>query len=226
MKYLFFFLATILFPCTLLAASCRPDCETETDWTLEVRGAYYQPTSKQLRKVYSSCLLDYQVTAAKRIHRYCEIWGELDWTIKEGSAHRHDDEGFYGFKDRTRISILPVSLGLKLVYPISNCVDIYAGAGISYSFLRLRNRCKEDDSYWSFSYSPLKKEIYKNTVGGLFKVGFQLALSDSTFLDVFADYTAQRFRFSHHEDESGRSLFKHSLDCSGFKFGAGLGVYF
>lgn len=226
MKHLIYFLASVFLSTSLLATDCIPDCESETDWTLEVRGAYYQPSSKQLRKVYSSSLLDYQVTVAKRVHPFCEIWGELDWTVKRGHGHKHYDYDYYGFRDRTRISIMPLSLGLKVIYPIFPFVDIYAGAGASYSFLRIKNTCREDYYYWGFSHSPFKKEIYKYAFGGLFKVGFQVALSDSTFLDFFADYTLQRFHFSKHEDYSGRSLFRHELDCSGFKLGAGFGVYF
>lgn len=218
MKHLIYVL--FLLPLSLFAVDC------ETDWTLEVRGAYYQPSSKQLRKVYSSSLADYQVTVAKRLHRFCEIWGELDWAIKSGNVHQHYDYEYYGFRDRTRLSLVPVSLGCKLIFPLFSCVDVYAGAGATYSMLRIKNKCKEDYEYWGFHESPFKKVIYKYGFGGLFKVGFQVAMSDSTFLDFFADYYLQRFHFSKHEDREGRSVFRHNLDCSGFKFGAGFGVYF
>lgn len=226
MKHLFYFLAIICVSAALSATDCIPDCECNTDWTLEVRGAYYQPSSKQLRKVYSSCLLDYQVTVAKRVHPFCEVWGEFDWTVKEGKAHRLADYYDYRFKDKTKLSIIPISLGLKAIYSIFPFIDIYAGAGVSYSFLIIKNHCEGDYSYWGYSHSPFKKEINKSGFGGLFKAGFQIAMSESTFLDFFADYTLQRFHFSKHESDSGRSVFKHHLDCSGFKFGAGFGVYF
>lgn len=244
MKHLQLFFALLAFPFFLPATNCIPDCECNTDWTLEVRGAYYRPNSKKLKKIYSSCLIDYQITLAKRIHPYCEIWAEFDWTIKRSKIHREDYYHFtYGgyegvesrdFNDYTKLSIIPISLGIKLIYPILPCVDVYAGAGASYSFLRIRNHFEKDeyssDYYWSFSSSsspaPFKKLIHKEDFGGLFKVGVQYAMSDSTFLDFFADYYLQHFRFSRNEDREDRSLFKHRLDCSGFKFGAGLGVYF
>lgn len=219
------FLALFFFPVSLPAALCNPDCESETNWTLEVRGAYYRPSSKKLKQMYSQCLIDYQITFAKRVHNYCEVWGEFDWVKKKGTA-RHDDlYDVSRFKDRSRISIIPVSLGLKLIYPIFRCVDVYLGAGVSYSFLRIKNHSKDEYSY-AFSDLPFKKLIHKQGVGGLFKAGLQFAMSDSTYLDFFADYYLQKFHFSHREDRQGRSLFKHHLDCSGFKFGAGFGVYF
>ena len=49
-------------------------------------------------------------------------------------------------------------------------------------------------------------------------------MSDSTFLDFFADYYAQRFHMSNKRDR--RDIFHHAIDCSGFKFGLGFGVYF
>lgn len=221
MRNLRSFLMLLLLPFGLLATDCIPNCECETDWTLEVRGAYYQPCSKSFAKVYTRHLLDYQVEAAKRIHPFCEIWGGISWASKHGHTRRVYDSYSYEFKDKTQIFILPVSLGAKLIYPIMPYVDLYAGAGVCYSFLRIHNHCNDDYSYWGLSRSPFKKEIHRSRWGAIFKVGFQIAMSDSTFLDIFADYYSQHFHISSH-----RSIFKHDLDCSGFKIGAGLGVYF
>jgi outer membrane protein len=226
MKNIFWFLVLLFMPFGLTATDCIPDCECETDWTLEVRGAYYHPTSTPLRKVYTSHWLDYQVEAAKRVHPYCEIWGGVSWASKEGRTTRACGYDEFQFKDKTKIFVLPLSAGLKFIYPILPCIDVYVGGGICYSFLRIKNRCQEHYSYFEFCRSPFKKAIFKNEVGGVIKLGVQYAMSDSTFLDFFADYLIQRFHFSHHVHESGRRIFKHHLDCSGFKFGIGLGVYF
>lgn len=226
MKCLLYFLAILLLPFAARATDCIPDCECETDWTLAVRGAFYQPSSKKLREVFSSTLLDYQVIVAKRVHPFCEIWAEMDWAVKRGrgETHGYDYYGYdYGFRDRTRLSLLPISLGAKFIYPVLPFVDVYAGAGVCYSFLRIKNTCREDYYDWGYSRSPFKKEIYKYGFGGLFKLGFQVALCESVFLDFFADYYLQKFDFSRHDH---RSLFKRDLDCSGWKFGAGFGVYF
>lgn len=216
-------LFTLLFlPLGICATNCIPDCETATDWTLEVRGAYYYVPNKSLKRVYTDNWIDYEVEAAKRIHPFIEIWGGVNWATKHG----HTKRDYYGitFKDSTRIFVLPVSLGLKVIYPLFPYVDVYAGAGVCYSFLKIKNFCKEHYSYLGFSDSPFKKAIYKNEFGGVFKVGFQVAMSDSTFLDFFVDYYAQRFHLSHKTDP--RDVFKRHVDCSGFKFGAGFGVYF
>lgn len=222
MKALAILCTFLFFPFGIWATDCIPDCEAATDWTLEVRGAYYYVPNKSVERVYTSDWIDYEVEAAKRIHPFVEVWGGVNWASKHG----HTKRDYYGitFKDSTKIFVLPVSLGLKLIYPLFPYVDIYAGFGICYSFLKIKNFCKERYSYWSFSHSPFKKGIYKNEVGGVFKAGFQVAMSDSTFLDFFVDYYAQRFHLSHKTDL--RDVFKRHVDCSGFKFGAGFGVYF
>ena len=224
MKHLTLFFAFFLLPFTLFSTDCIPDCDTETDWTLEVRGAYYYVPNKAVEKVYTSDWLDYQVEVAKRVHPFVEVWGGFNMASKHGHASRVYGSYDYRFKDSTRVYVLPFSLGLKLIYPLFPFVDVYAGAGACYSFLKIKNFCKEHYSSMGISRSPFRKAIYKNDVGGVFKVGFQVALSETTFLDFFTDYYAQRFKLSEKSDP--RYVFKRHIDCSGFKFGAGFGVYF
>lgn len=224
MKNVIFLFTLFLLPLSLLATDCIPDCDTETDWTLEVRGAYYYLPNKSIEKVYTSNWLDYQVEVAKRIHPFVEVWGGMCWANKHGHTRRKYGPYSYAFEDKTKMSVLPVSLGLKAVYPLFPYVDVYMGAGVSYSFLRIKNFCKEHYSDWGLSHSPFKKAIYKNQFGGVFKLGFQVAMSTTTFLDFFVDYYLQRFHLSHKVDS--RDIFRRNVDCSGFKFGAGFGVYF
>ncbi len=225
----FILLLTLLLPLRLLATDCI-SCECETDWTLEVRGAYYQPSSKRFSRVFTKHLLDYQVEAAKRIFPFGEIWAGVSWASKRAHTQygsEYDSYGFGEFRNRPKIFILPVSLGGKFIYPIMPRVDVYAGAGVCYSFLKIKNHFKHYDSYaeGSFHHS-FKKVIYKQNWGAIFKLGFQIAMSESTFLDFFADYYSQFFHISHHKEGIAHSLDKHELDCSGFKLGLALGVYF
>gem|GEM_PF-1457074 len=216
------FFALLFFPFQMFATDCLPDCDCETDWTLEVRGAYYYLPDRALKKVYTPHWMDYEVETAKRVHDFIEVWGGVSWASRKGHGHRiyrHED-----LRERTTLFLLPISLGLKVIYPILPCLDVYLGAGISYSFLKIKYFCREHFFQEELSRSSLKKAIYKNEFGGLFKVGCQWAMSDSTFLDFFVDYQGQRFRLSHKDHR--RNLFSHPLDCSGFKFGAGCGVYF
>ncbi|SPJ31956.1 hypothetical protein [Candidatus Protochlamydia amoebophila] len=200
-----------------------PICLCASDWTLEVRGAYFQPSSKQFRKVYSSCLIDYQVETSKRVHPLFEVWAGINWMNKKGNLR--DDYSM--FKQKNRIYILPLTLGFKFTYPLTNYLDIYTGAGACYSFLHIKHRWEDfsrDSSYSSY-FSSLKKHISKHGVGVVAKVGLRWTIGPTTFIDLFADYFVQQFHFSRKHDFNGNHVWKH-LNCDGLKLGAGFGVYF
>lgn len=211
-----FFMKAII----LLLIFLMPCCLVAKDWTLEVRAAYYRPSSKVIRDAFSSAWIDYQVLASRRVTRYFDVWCEVDWTIKKG----HSSRGYYGFKDRTRAWILPLSAGVRFIYPITCRIQAYLGGGISYSFLKIDNRC-EDYYYSFFSSSPFKKHLRRSSLGGVGKVGLIIDTCDNTFIDIFVDYFAQRFHLGHHDIFEEEVIGKH-FNASGFKIGAGFGVNF
>jgi outer membrane protein W len=221
MKFFILFL-TLLLPLRLLAVCCV-DYEEEKDWALAVRGAYYKHTSKAIRRIYPTGWIDYQVEASKRVNDFVEFWTGVYWASKQhGRAHSASGR----FRDQTRMYILPLNVGFKLIYPVLPCIEAYIGAGVCYSFLTIRNRCKEQYSCWGLSRSPFRSRTQRSGVGAVFKLGFKYDLGGNVFLDIFADYFSQRFHISRHKKSFSRNIFRHHVDCSGFKFGAGLGVYF
>ena len=220
MKIFLFFLSLCL-PFSLPALFCVTDCDT--DWKLEVRAAYYQPHSKQIGKIYSRSWLDYEVEASRRVGCFCEIWGGVYWANKHGRA---DHSRLSGFKQPTNIHVLPLSMGAKFVYPLFPCAEVYFGAGPCYSFLRVHNHSHAHRSHWLLKDRPCKKNLYDYAWGGLFKTGIQIALCRTMFLDIFADYITQRFKVPSSEEAKRLGLIHGDIDCSGFKFGAGLGIYF
>ncbi|MDP1881177.1 MAG: hypothetical protein Q8K60_09595 [Parachlamydiaceae bacterium] len=196
-------------------------------WTLDVRFAYFSPSSKKIRDVYSSAWFDFQVETSKRIFKYVDFFAGVSWAVK----HSHKEPIRYGFKDKTRMFLLPFSAGLRWMYPILPCTEIYLGAGVCYTFLQIRNRFREDCSDFQYYYAdryyssaPFQHNTKKSALGGVFKVGVHYTLGSYTFLDIFADYYLQRFDIS--KNGKKRSIFTGHVNCSGFKFGAGLGVFF
>lgn len=223
-RFLNLFIFIFLLGTSLQATQCIPDCEFQTDWTLEVRGAYFYLPGSEIKKKISRSWIDYQVETAKRIHPFIELFGGVYWTTKDTTLKDRCGPYHHRFRTKSQMSVIPVTLGIKAIYPIAPFVDIYAGAGICESFLKIKNRCQEKHlSYEGLSSPPYKRTIIKNCLGGLLKAGIQIALSPSTFLDFFTDYYMQTFKFPKHDR---RQVFNHELDCSGFKFGAGFGVYF
>ncbi len=223
MRFLSFLLFFIL-PLWLPAAPCDDLEGCQTGWTLELRTAYYYPSAKKVRKIYSSGWLDYQIETSKRLWEHFDVWGGVSWANKRGHARSYDRE----FKDDTRLSIVPLSVGVKGIYSLFGSIEFYVGAGICYSFLHVRNHCREDYSHEGLSRSPFKRDIHRNDVGAIVQTGFHYTLSETVFLDCFADYLSQQFRFPRRgrESHAHRYIFKEHLNCSGFKLGAGIGVYF
>jgi outer membrane protein W len=219
MKF-FSFLVTLLLPFGLQGFYCITDIET--DWTLEVRGAYYQPSDKKIDKYYSNHWIDYELETSYRVNPFWDVWAGLSWARKHTRFRLHED----GLKNGSKIFVLPLAIGAKFSYPILPYAQIYTGVGLCYSFLKIQNKCMEHDSDVSFHRSPFKRNLLKSDWGGVIKLGVRVALSKSTFIDVFTDYYAQTFKLSHHETASKRVLFRHDIDVSGFKFGGGIGVYF
>lgn len=220
------FLFLLLLPVQIFAFDWGCECECERDWTLEVRGACFYPSSKLVRHEFSSCWLDYQVEASKRIYHHIDVWAGVSWMGKRG----HRDDYDFGIRERTKLSIVPISIGFKFVYPLGCGFHAYLGAGACYAFLTMKN----DSDYSSYERSLIedlpafKKHIHKNSVGGIAKVGIQYEMGSSTFLDIFADYLTLRFNLSDilTQNQAGNAVFRNKFNCSGFKFGIGLGVYF
>jgi Outer membrane protein beta-barrel domain len=217
------FLCLFLLPFHLFSTYCIPDCDIPTDYTLQVRFGSYDVCSRNLRKIYSNGWFDYQVEAGKRVLPNWEMWANVSWACKHGHVYSSYGSVDYDFRNNTRMYVLPVALGVKYVYSLLPFVDVYAGAGVCYSFLKIKNFCKQKYSYWDLSESPFKKSLRTSDWGGVIKVGAQYALSTYTFIDIYVDYYMQRFTLSHNDP---RNVLGSDIDVSGFKYGVGIGVYF
>jgi len=209
----------LLFPLSLFAREIE---WTDTDWTLEIRGAYFSPSSKKMRHLHSGGWTDYQVETSKRIHDFFDVWAAVNWL---GRVRSYRDHGYNDVKNQSKIYVLPLSVGFKFIYPILPCTEVYLGVGGCYSFLNIYNHCSDYKRH-ELSRCPFKRHRHKTNYGAVIKLGIQYSLTNNLFIDVFADYLSQRFRFSHHDQESGQQQFGDYFNVSGFKFGAGLGVYF
>lgn len=195
-----------------------------TEWTTEVRGAGYRLSSNLLKNIYAENWTDYQVEASQRFCKNFDFWIGVNWASKR--SHLHRDDYYLYSREKTHIYVLPLSMGYKFTHPLSSCLDFYLGGGICYSFLNIKNGSadSENNSYRDTSF--YKKSIHRNGVGGVAKLGIRWAMGPETFLDVFVDYFSQRFRLSKSEALTICNSQIRRLDCSGFKYGLGFGVYF
>lgn len=218
--------AIILAPFSLFSSCCEDDscysddcCSTDSccfnwceGWSAEFRIAWYSPSSHKFRKIYSNSLADYQIELSKKLFGNWDLWLDVDYATKKGHSTY--------FHDKTRITIVPIILGARYSFDLCYDFQLYLGAGVNYTFLRIH-----DDSHY------VKKHVHKEQFGGTFKVGLKKYFCDCFFVDVFVDYFLQDFHFSGKDrlsSSSGSERFvqRHSANLSGFKIGAGIGYTF
>ncbi len=153
------------------------------------------PTGHTFRQIYGTCLIDYEFEIGKIFLKNYEIWTNVDWTSATGHTH--------AFHNRTRFENFNVSLGGKYIVPIHKQVKFYVGLGINGAFVQVHN------------HSPyVKKDVHKNGVGGVAKLGFYFEPVDHLFLEIFTDYLYQSIRF------------EQTVQIGGFKTGGGIGFCF
>lgn len=202
--------AMVLFvPMQLLAFDwdCCWNSWAPKDASLEVRAAYFRPTSKKVRDIYSDGWATYEARGSVDFCNNLQVWLGLDWSHKEGRS--------LGLRDKTKLHLIPVTLGVKYVFDIAPCTQFYVGGGACYSFLKIHD------------HSPyVHQHISKRTWGGIAEAGATYYFGCNFFADIFVDYIYQKFNFSNSGSGYSSYVERHDVDLSGFKVGGGLGVTF
>lgn len=165
---------------------------------IQFRAARFFYASRTFRNVYGLSGTNYQVEAGFPITRSFEAWTNVDSSYK--NKKRHD---YYHF--RTQVWIKTISLGLKFVQPLSHFCDLYLGLGAAYGRVTIKNQIHvKNRRAWE------KKS--KNGIGAVFKLGARYSLTETIFVDLFADYLIQRVHYARH------------VEVGGLKVGIGIGL--
>jgi len=175
----------------------------------EIRSAAFYPISHRFKQVYGDRGLSVQAEGARTLknHRRLEIWENVEWIYMHGEAHPSGC-GIGNTRNKSRIDILNVSLGLKTIGKVfSNWLYLYAGIGPDLGIVFVENtmNCGTSKSKQHKSYLA---------VGGIFKSGAQVYLTPSFYLSAFADYLYLPVDF--HD----------TIDIGGLKAGGGIGARF
>lgn len=96
------------------------------DVLAEAKVAYFYPTNHRFRKIYSNGGAIYGVEVSCQTWRGLYAWTSGSFFTKSGSS--------IGEKDYTRVTLVPLALGLKYLFPVG-CSDLYIGAGILSTYL-------------------------------------------------------------------------------------------
>lgn len=168
-------------------------------WILEGRVAGFHPSESRYRRIYGSWIADYQIELGKEFCCNWEFWINGSYTHKKGRS--------IGLHDCTTIRHYPIALGLSYQTCFCNCWSAYAGLGASFGTLRIHD-C-----------SPfVHKHTRKGSVGCLAKLGVKYEINTCMFVDLFADYLYQPYRF--HSDSL---VERNSINAGGWKLGVGIG---
>lgn len=213
-------------------------CGTNLDLEVDLRIAYYHPSSKKVREIYGDGWADYQLEVSKGIGCGFRLWAGVSGFSQGGKSIRTIESGYFaesgysvgsesaGHGNHTNIELLPVSLGLKYYYPIYCNTEVFLGAAACYSILEIK-----DDSHY------VRERTRKESWGGLVQSGITYTFCDWIVVTGFFDYYFQEFEFKSggygSYDGSGSSGGYHSgyvernkLDMSGYKIGMGIGAKF
>lgn len=171
------------------------------NWDFQARESYYYPTSSKVRKIYPN-ISEFQLELS---YQPCgNIWGgwiEGGYVSKKGKS--------IGSDNHTQLKLYPLSAGIKYLF-VSCKWTVYIGAGLAYSFLRIKN----DSPY-------VPKFSKANRVGGVGKIGFDYHIGFLT-LGGFIDYYYTNFHFSGHK----HNIKENDVNMSAFLFGGAIGVNF
>lgn len=169
---------------------------TASDWTAELRAAYLYPSGSRFREVYNDGGLEGQFEVARRLYDRWHGWGNITYFQRAGRSTET--------KERTRINIVPLSVGFKYELRCYDLVHPYVGFGGCYSFVTVHD------------HTEGKKHFNRQNFGFVAKSGLIVNFTAAVIGDFFVDYMHQRIRNYH----------RHYVDVGGFKFGAGIGYRF
>lgn len=179
------------------------------DWVksgfLEIRGAYFLPIQHTFRTIYCPTFF-WGLEWNGQLYQQLYGWIGANYLRKHG--HTIPDHS------PTTLTMVPLSLGLKWIYN-SYRVQPYLGVGqeITYEHEKTNsNIFVHSRSNWSY--------------GGIFKIGFLVYATHHLFLDFYTDYSLRTLRLQKLSSSLPQWEWIHSIDLSGFNFGAGLGYGF
>ena len=168
------------------------------------KAAYFRPSSNKFRKIYGGGWI-YDMELKIQTYKQLYTWTSIGLFTKSGVTS--------GGRDRTKIQIVPIGVGLQYLYPLGYHNDaVYFGAGVLPTYVHVYDQP-------SFLVSSSHKWGY----GGVFKTGAILYLCHSIFVDFFANYT---ILWISGDDSTTPLVFGTKANLCGLSVGGGIGYRF
>lgn len=168
----------------------------------EAKVGYFYPTSSKFREIYSGNAI-YGLEFSFQAYRQWYPWIAASYFTQDGHSS--------ALKNGTRITLVPLEIGLKYLFHTSRHTRIYVGLGAAPTYLRTRDHS-----------SYVIESVHKWGIGGVAKLGSLVDIG-RFFFDFFADYFFTTIDFS---DTHHHKLVRHDADVSGLSIGIGIGYRF
>lgn len=161
---------------------------------LDFRVAGFIPNSNLFCDIYGTINPSYQVEVSHDLKCGLNVWGNFSYFNAHGKS--------VPFHNKTRLQFFPISAGFKYVYALRDCLDIYGGAGLCYTWLKEKNKhCLSNTG---------------NNFGGVFKLGMMKQYRCLNF-SLFTDYQLQKFIVK-------KSTCKKKVNANGLLLGGSIGI--
>lgn len=174
---------------------------------IEAKGGYFFFASSKMRQVYDGGW-DIQLSSSIPVWNPLKklslnVYGSVEFLRCSG----HSTEEHY----KTHIWELPINVGLKPIFLLSQQVQYYWTLGPRYFFIHQHN------------LSPyVDKNKSKNGVGLFVNTGFNFIFYKHLVIDLFSEYSYAKIHFP----SSIFNVYTRDIQVGGFTFGGSLGYSF
>jgi outer membrane protein W len=174
---------------------------------IEAKGGYFFFASSKMRQVYDAGW-DIQLSSSIPVSRpfnklSLNIYGSIEFLRCSGNSTEEHD--------KTYIWELPINVGVKPIFLLSQQVQSYFSLGPRYFFIRQDNTSPYVD-----------KNKSRNGLGLFVNAGFNFILRKHLVIDLFGEYSYAKTHFH----SSTSNIYTRDIQVGGFTFGGSLGYFF
>ncbi len=173
--------------------------------TVTARAAYFRPVSHKVKKIYGKNWAEYQVEASLSFRK--------NWKATIGCGFTENSGHSLGVRDKTKLRMIPLTLGVQRLFNLRSSLDAYVGLGASYGILHIKDYSRY-----------VHKNTHKCAFGGVVQTGLTYHFTNHISVGGFVEYSLLRFHMSGHR--SHPYVKRKSVDMSGMKVGGSINFTF
>lgn len=164
---------------------------------LEIKPSYFLFSAAPMKDVYNHGGFEIQGSGSMPICRYLDLYGSIGYRTAQGHALNGDQQ--------TRLTVIPVDIGLKPIFNLGQHGYYFFAAGPRYFACYQRNKTSYVDGI-----------VDDAGVGFFINTGFNVELTDSFLLGIFTEYSYEKKMISSNRPNV---LSNGKVQMGGFAFG-------